>query len=363
MKCFAFDLGKVLFDFDYNIALKKIEPRIEASSQEIIHQLFFNDFAKDFEKGLISAREFYEKFKNAFKLSATYEEFIDNWCDIFSLNKDVVGLVERLSYVYPVYLISNINELHFEYLHKKYPDVFSLFNGLVLSYKAKSLNPEKEIYQLLRKISGYEYEDIIYVDDRIDLICEAKQLNLACINFTSFSELLSALNSHNIAIPTEEEKNILKSLKDKIKKHKRTLIVGIGNVDKSDDGLGIYLTEKIKDTTRLKTISAGSTVENYLGKIAKEEPDLVIFADCGATTSTQTFGCFTPGDIKNLPLHLTHDGSLSLVVEYLQNINCSDILFLTINGFDFSLGNNLSKPAERELQILGNFFAKHFSKD
>jgi len=362
MKCFAFDLGKVLFDFDYNIALKKIESRVETSSQEIIHQLFFNDFAKDFEKGLIGAREFYEKFKNAFKLSATYEEFIENWCDIFSLNTDVVGLVERLSYVYPVYLISNINELHFEYLHKKYPDVFSLFNGLILSYKAKSLKPEKEIYQLLRKISGHKYEDIIYVDDRPDLICEAKQLNLACINFTGFGELLSALNSHNIAIPTEEEKNILKSLKDKIKKHKRTLIVGIGNIDKSDDGLGIYLTEKIKDTTHLKTISAGSAVENYLGKIEKEKPGLVIFADC-ASNPTQTFGCFTPDNIKDLSLHLTHDGSLSLVVEYLQNINCSDILFLAINGFNFSLGNNLSKPAERELQILGNFFAKHFSKE
>jgi len=363
MKCFAFDLGKVLFDFDYNIALAKIESRIEVSSQEIIHQLFFNDFARDFEKGLIGAHEFYEKFKNAFKLSATYEEFIGNWCDIFSLNKDVVNLVERLSYVYPVYLISNINELHFEYLHKKHPEVFSLFNGLVLSYQVKSLKPEKEIYQLLRKISGHEYKDIIYVDDRIDLICEAKQLNLACINFTNFSELLSALNLHGILIPAEEEKMVLKLLKDEIKKHKKTLIVGMGNTDKSDDGLGVYLTEKIKDATYLKTINAGSAVENYLGKIAKEKPDLVIFADCASISATQTCGCFTPDDIKNLSLHLTHDGSLSLVVEYLQNINCSDILFLAINGFNFSLGNNLSKPVERQLQILGNFFAKHFSKD
>jgi len=363
MKCFAFDLGKVLFDFDYNIALKKLESKVNVSAQEIIHQLFFKDFARDYEKGLVNTQKFYEKFKNAFKLQATYEEFIDNWRDIFSLNKDVVNLVERISLIYPVYLISNINELHFEYLHKNYPDVFSLFDGLVLSYKVKSLKPEKEIYRALTEISGHKYEDIIYVDDRIDLICEAKQFNLNCIHFTNFDKLLSSLNSHNIAIPSEEEKITLQLLKERVKKHKKTLIVGIGNTDKSDDGLGIYLTEKIKNTTYLKTISAGPLVENYLGKIAKEKPDLVIFADCASIASSQTFGCFTPDSIRDLPLRLTHDGSLSLAAEYLQNVNSSDILFLAINGFDFSLGNNLTKPAERELQILGNFFAKHFSEN
>lgn len=363
MKCFAFDLGKVLFDFDYNIALKKIESKIEVSSQEIIHQLFLKDFAKDFEKGLVSASQFYEKFKNAFKLSVGYEEFIDIWCDIFSLNKDVANLIERLSYVYPVYLISNINELHFEYLYKNYPDIFSFFDGLILSYKVKSLKPEKEIYRQLKDISGYEYENIIYVDDRTDLICEAKELNLKCINFTGLNELLAQLQPHDIAIPAEEEKTILKSLKTEISRHKNTLIVGIGNIDKSDDGAGIHLTEKIKNKTRLKTISAGLAVENYLGKIAKEKADLVIFIDCAALPGTQKFGCFTSNDIKDLSLHLTHDGSYKLIVEYLQNTNRSDILFLAINGFNYSLGQNLSKPVYEELEILGNFFAKNFSAD
>ncbi|MCK9615702.1 MAG: hydrogenase maturation protease [Candidatus Omnitrophica bacterium] len=363
MKCLAFDLGKVLFDFDYGIALRKIETKIKVQPKEIINQLFFNDFAKDFEKGLVSTRDFYEKFKNAFKLSLTYEEFIDTWCDIFSLNKDVASLIEKLSYIYPVYLISNINELHFEYLHKNYPNVFSFFDELILSYKVKSLKPEKEIYQQLKDKSGYKYEDIIYVDDRPDLICEAKELNLKCINFTGFNELLAELNHHNITIPTEEEKTAFKMLKNEILRHKKTLIVGIGNTDKSDDGVGIYLTERIKNKTHLKTINTGRMVENYLGKIAKEKADLIIFIDCATLSSPQTFGCFSPNSIKDLPLHLTHDGSLSRIFEYLQNVNRSDILFLAISGFDYSLGQNLSKSAEKQLQILGNFFEKHFSAD
>lgn len=200
MKCFAFDLGKVLFDFDYNIALKKIETRIKVPPEEIINHLFLNDFASDFEKGLISAYDFYEKFKSAFKLSATYEEFINNWCDIFSLKRDVASLVKKLSCIYPVYLISNINELHFEHLYKNYPEIFSLFDELILSYKVKALKPEKEIYQLLKEKSGCEYGDIIYIDDRLDLICEAKKLNLKCIHFTSCSALKKTLNSMGLII-------------------------------------------------------------------------------------------------------------------------------------------------------------------
>ncbi|MDD4954877.1 MAG: hydrogenase maturation protease [Candidatus Omnitrophica bacterium] len=361
MKCFAFDLGKVLFDFNYNLALKKIESKVSVSTQEILDHLFLKDFGKDLEKGLINTHDFYRKFKKSFGLTANYEEFRSIWCDIFSLNQDVANLIGRLGLIYPVYLISNITELQFEYLHKNYPDIFKLFDGLILSYKVKSLKPEKEIYQALKAVSGHKYGDIVYIDDRIDLICQAKQFNLNCIHFTGFNELLSVLNSCNIAIPSEEEKTTLKLLKEEIKKHKKTLIAGIGNIDKSDDGLGIYLVEKIKGMGTLKTINTGQTLENYLGKIAKEEPDLIIFADCTAMESSQTLGCFGPGEIKNLSLHLTHDSSLSLAVEYLQNETRSDILFLAVNGYNFSLGNNLSKPAERELKILVSFFTKNFS--
>lgn len=361
MKCFAFDLGRVLFDFDYNLALKKIESKVCVPTQEILDHLFFKDFGKDLEKGLIDTHDFYEKFKKTFRLTADYEEFRSIWCDIFSLNLDVANLIEQLGLIYPVYLISNITELQFEYLHKNYPDIFKLFDGLVLSYKVKSLKPEKEIYQTLKTVSGHEYNNIFYIDDRIDLICQAKQFNLNCIHFTGFNELLSALSAYDITIPSDSEKTTLKLLKEEIKKHKKTLLVGIGNIDKSDDALGVHLAERINSTSTLKTINAGQSPENYFGKITKEEPDLIIFADCAAMDSQQTLGCFGPGDIKNLSLHLTHDGSLSLAVEYLQNAIRSDILFLALNGYNFSLGNNLSKPAERELEILINFFIKNFS--
>ena len=135
MRCLAFDLGRVLFDFDYNIALDKIKNVTGASSDEIVDALFYKQFAADFERGLVSPRDFYVKFTQSFKADLGFEEFIRVWCEIFSPKPEVISLVRQLRLIYPVYLISNINEAHFNYLHQNFYDVFSLFDGLILSFK------------------------------------------------------------------------------------------------------------------------------------------------------------------------------------------------------------------------------------
>ena len=197
MKVFAFDLGRVIFHFDYTIALKRIKEK-GASVEKILHQLYENDFGLDFEKGLVSNRQFYLNFKNEFNVELDYEEFKDIWSDIFSPNHDVIDLIKRLKKNYPIYLISNINDLHFEFLHERYPQVFSLFNGLILSFKVKSVKPEKRIFEELKRTAGEEFENIIYIDDRQDLIDAAKPLDLQCIQFINLEQLTKQLNSLGI---------------------------------------------------------------------------------------------------------------------------------------------------------------------
>ena len=201
MKCLAFDLGRVLFDFDYNIALNRIKDRVKTSPQDIINALFYKDFGTDFEKGFISSKDFFRKFVKEFGADIDYDEFVRIWCEVFWPKDDMIDLVKRLRSAYRVYLISNINELHFNYLKENYPDVFSLFEGLVLSFKARAVKPEVRIYKELQNISGCPYGSIIYIDDRGDLIDEAKRFGLNCIKFNSFYQLVDGLKKYSIFIP------------------------------------------------------------------------------------------------------------------------------------------------------------------
>jgi len=199
-KVLAFDLGKVIFDFDYNIPLEKIKDKISVPIEEVNKELFDNDFGLSFEKGELSSREFYSLFKNAFKANLSYEYFADIWCNIFSVKGDVIELVKHLKDKYPLYLISNINELHFQYLFKEYKEVFSLFNQLILSFEVKSVKPEEKIYQILKDKAGVSFEDIIYIDDRKDLIVKAKDYSLQCLQFTSFDQLVKDLANLGICV-------------------------------------------------------------------------------------------------------------------------------------------------------------------
>jgi putative hydrolase of the HAD superfamily len=199
VKVIAFDLGRVLFDFDYSLALDKLRQHLSYSKAQIIDLLFYEGFAQDFEKGLISPYQFYLDFNEQFCLAdLEYDRFIDAWCDIFAPNEKVVALAGRLSRHYPTFLISNINQAHFEFLYQRFRKTFDLFQDLILSFKVGSIKPEFKIYDNLRSCSGVNFTDIIYIDDRLDLVTAARKFNLNCIQFTGFDALIKELQKFNL---------------------------------------------------------------------------------------------------------------------------------------------------------------------
>jgi len=199
IRCLAFDLGRVIFDFDYQQSLEKMSGNLALARNQALAASFYEQYGLAFEKGSISSREFYSLFKKVFQIKVSYAEFVPLWCDIFSPNRKVIGLVEKLSRIYPVYLISNINKLHYEFLYKNYEQVFSFFQGLVLSYKVRAVKPEKKIYDHLVFLSGISPRHTVYVDDRPDLIEAARKLDFVSLQFAGFDRLLSDLGSLGIA--------------------------------------------------------------------------------------------------------------------------------------------------------------------
>ena len=202
MKAIAFDLGRVLFDFDYDIALDKIRDKIQVSPQEIIYSFFYEDFTLDFERGTVSALDFYHKFKDKTGLSLGYDEFVPVWCDIFSLKEETISLVKYLKPFYRVFLISNINELHYNFLKERHPDVFSLFEEEILSFAVKAVKPEPEIYNILLSKAACGRRELVYIDDRADLIASARSQGLNCIQFQDIDQCRQELSDFGVRVPS-----------------------------------------------------------------------------------------------------------------------------------------------------------------
>ncbi len=96
------------------------------------------------------------------ELSTTFEAGIKNAV----LFNDTIGSLKKLkSEGYLLGLISNTEEPAIDYLNKKYPSLFGLFDTTIFSYDAGVLKPGREIFELALKNLSSRPEEAIMVGD------------------------------------------------------------------------------------------------------------------------------------------------------------------------------------------------------
>jgi FMN phosphatase YigB (HAD superfamily) len=162
----AFDLGKVLVDFDYSIAAWKIAAHSQKSPAKIQALITQSSFIIDYEIGRLTRREFYERVREATGFGGTLEEFGGFFADIFT---EIPPMIELHAGLHrrglPTYIFSNTNDLAIEHVRRNFP-FFRNFDGYIFSYEVRALKPDAKIYEALEKLTGRRGADIVYLDDR-----------------------------------------------------------------------------------------------------------------------------------------------------------------------------------------------------
>ncbi len=145
-------------------------------------------------------------------------------------------------------------------------------------------------------------------------------------------------------------------LEEKLKKNifGTTVIVGIGNILKGDDGVGSIVAERLIESTKLNIIDAGVSLENYAGPIVKIKPDTVILIDAvdlekkpGAVEIIQT------NDFSIMHFS-THGLSLKFFINYLCDQGINNVIIIGIQPETFDLGSNVSKAVETSAKEIEN---------
>jgi hydrogenase 3 maturation protease len=130
-----------------------------------------------------------------------------------------------------------------------------------------------------------------------------------------------------------EELNILLRQKEKKK-----LFVGIGNLLKSDDGAGVYISKKIKQKGNISSLTVEASIENYIGKINSLNPDILILIDCVEMKEVAgTYKLLTLSQIQDLTYN-THNISLKRLSEFF----CMQVFVLGIQPEKIEFGENIS---------------------
>lgn len=110
-----------------------------------------------------------------------------------------------------VYALSNWDTESFELLKKKHPELFDLFDGIIISGDVNALKPHATIYQALLTRYNLDPEHCWFIDDQKENILAAQQLGINAVlhtlNFNELTKNIKAAYSKSV-IRRENLKNI-----------------------------------------------------------------------------------------------------------------------------------------------------------
>jgi len=174
-KVVIFDLGKVLVDFDYAIAVRRIAARGRMAAEELGRFLTTAPLLFRYELGLLTSEQFYKEICSLTGFGGNLDEFSLAFGDIFTPIQPIVQMHADLrKQGMPTFILSNTNDLAVRHIRRSYP-FFSDFQGYILSYEHGVMKPEARIYEVAEQTCAHKGEEILYIDDRPENIDAAAE--------------------------------------------------------------------------------------------------------------------------------------------------------------------------------------------
>jgi glucose-1-phosphatase len=195
IELFVFDLGNVILPFDHRQIAQKLSAHIKGnggrSSGEIFRHIFDlqEGFINPFEEGAFSSFEFYAKIRDRYGLDLDFEAFKEIWNDIFWDSPEVNEVIVRLKTMgYPVFLLSNTNELHFSYILERFP-IIHMLDEWILSFEVGAKKPKQRIYEAIFQKTDVPADRILYIDDVPAYVEAAERIGIKGMLFKEPADL------------------------------------------------------------------------------------------------------------------------------------------------------------------------------
>jgi glucose-1-phosphatase len=204
IKLFVFDLGNVILPFEHRQIATKLHETSRIQDRFTPDDLFKFLFDRDrglvnpYEEGLMSSMDFFAKLRERYKLELEFDEFKDIWNIIFQEDLEVNDVILYLkSKGYPVFLLSDTNELHFSYIQERYPIVHSL-DEWILSYEVGAKKPKKKIFDAIFERTDVMRSEALYIDDIPAYVEAAKTYGLQGLVFKNVKDVWELLKENSI---------------------------------------------------------------------------------------------------------------------------------------------------------------------
>ena len=139
--------------------------------------------------------------------------------------------------------------------------------------------------------------------------------------------------------------------------------MGVGNPDKADDGIGVYIAEKLIKKGFPDVYNCMEVPENYAVKACAEQPDNIIIIDAVCMDEQ-------PGTVKVLCSDdlsggiSTHNAGLDMLCDFIKNESNANIYIIAIQpaAITGDMTPEVMDAGERVLEVMGGFLCKNHKK-
>ncbi len=191
----VFDLGKVLVDFDYGIAARRLAENSSSTCGEIRTVIDQSPLLFRYESAAISTQEFFNEVKTRIGYRGAFDRFAACFGDIFTEIPEMIGLHARLrTEGVPTYILSNTNDIAVHHIRRRFP-FFAHFTGYIFSYECSALKPHPPIYQATEHMTGCRGAEILFLDDKPENVEAAAQRGWQTICHTSPTESIAKVKA------------------------------------------------------------------------------------------------------------------------------------------------------------------------
>ena len=171
IKNIVFDLGGVLIDLDFKSAINGLQKAGFTNVKEQLQAFDREGIFQKFELGEISADEFRASIRENSNVSLTDEEVDSLWnLMLLEIPREKLELILDLRSKYMVYLLSNTNSIHWDYVCKNAFNyrgfrVNDYFEKTFLSFEMHLAKPDKAIFEKMLEDANLLAEETLFIDD------------------------------------------------------------------------------------------------------------------------------------------------------------------------------------------------------
>ena len=180
IKNLLFDFGGVLVDLDRERCIQAF------STMGVDLRPFLGDYAQNgifsqLERGMLTLPQFCDELRNITGISSITDcQIIEAWqLFLHDIPNERLDCLLRLREKYPLYLLSNTNEIHWDmarndlFLYKG-NTVSDFFRKTFLSFELHMEKPDTRIFQTVLEQAGLKAEETLFIDDA-EVNCIAAQ--------------------------------------------------------------------------------------------------------------------------------------------------------------------------------------------